>query len=159
MISAITFTSNMATDDKRKKAEKDIVTGGGAVAATTAATSSKAARSGFNMFASSKQVTQGMKNITDATKEAQAVTKKSMSLWKKVCENAKWAKGAILNWGSKFKSLKYVKPLVESRVFRGCAGVLGYGFGAITMISGLADIFNFASDAAQGHLLKNKNED
>ena len=155
MISAITFTSN-TSDDKRKKAEKDVVTGGGAVAATTAATRGKAAKSGFDMFASSKEVAQGMKNVTNATKEAQAVTKKTMTLWGKVCENAKWAKNAVLNWGAKFKNLKYVKPLVESRVFRGCAGALGYGFGAITMISGLADIFNFASDAAQGHLGKNE---
>lgn len=151
-ISAVTFTAN---EDKRKKdAEKKAVQGGGAVAATAAATNTKAARSGFDMFASSKKVTQGMQAVTSTTKGVQTVTKKSMTLWGRVCENAKWAKGAILNWGAKFKNLKYIKPLIESRAFRCCAGTLGYGFGLVTMISGMADIAKVASDTAQGQLLK-----
>ena len=152
-ISAVTFTAN---EDKRKDAEKKAVTGGGAIAATTAATRGKAARSDFDMFASSKKLANGMQTVTQTAKNAKTVAKKSMTLWGKVCENAKWAKKAVMNWGTKFKSLKYIRPLVESKIFRGCAGVLGYGFGIVTLISGISNIAKIATNATNGQLLKKK---
>lgn len=139
--------------EEKKDAEKKVVTGGGAVAATATATRARAARSGFDMFASSKQVAQGMKNVTGAAKTVNSTLKQTTSLWGKVCENAKWAKDAIIYWGSKFKNLKAIKPLVESRVFRFGAGALGYGFGLVTLISGCSDIAKVASEAAEGNLI------
>ncbi len=150
-VQQISFTSS--EQDKKRDAEKKVVTGGGAVAATATATRAKAAKSGFDMFASSKEVARGMKNVTGTAKTVNQTVKQTTSLWGKVCENARWAKDAILNWGSKFKNMKMIKPLIESKLFRGCAGALGYGFGLVTLISGCSDIAKVASDAAQGHLL------
>ncbi len=146
-------TTFAAGKDDTKNAEKKVVTGGGAVAAAAGATRVKAARSGFDMFASSKKVSQGMSQITNSTRAINNTIKRSTSLWAKVCENARWAKNAIIKWGSKFKNMRMIKPLIESRLFRGCAGALGYGFGLVTLISGCSDIAKVASDAAQGHLL------
>lgn len=154
-INAISFTSN-ETGNRKNDSEKKVVTGGGAIAATASAGRVKAAKSGFDMFASSKQVSQGMRNITNTTKEFQNVANQTKSLWTRVCENAKWAKDAILNFGSKFTNSKFLKPLIESKLFRGCAGFLGYGFGVVTLISGLSDIVNVTTDTAQSHILNNK---
>lgn len=142
------FTGRERTKEQ-KDAEKKVVTGGGALAATTSAANLKATKSGFDMFSSAGKVSKGMSTVTGTAKAAKDVAKQSTSLWAKVGENARWAKDAILNWGTKFKNMKMIKPLVESRVFRGCAGFLGYGFGAVTLISGLSDITKVASDAVE----------
>lgn len=134
---------------EQKDAEKKVVTGGGAVAATTAAAKSKAMKSGVDIFSSSKKAAAGMKNITNTAKTAKAVTKQTSTLWSKVCENAKWAKNSIIKWGAKFQNSRFIRPLVQNRVFRGCAGALGYGFGVITLISGLSDIGQVATEAVE----------
>lgn len=147
-LNTITFTGNERTPE-RKEAEKKVVTGGGAVAATASVTNLKATKSGVDMFASTGKISRGMSTVTNTTKTASNVAKQTKSLWAKVGENARWAKDAILNWGTKFRNMKMIKPLVESRAFRGCAGFLGYGFGAVTLISGLSDITKVASDAVE----------
>lgn len=152
----ITYTSNPNTKNEEKRdAEKKVVTGGGAVAATTAAARSKAAKSGFDMFNSAKKVSQGMKGVTEATKTATNVAKQTKGLWAKVAENARWAKNSILTWGSKFKNTRFIKPLIKSPIFRGAAGALGYGFGFVTLISGLSDITKVTTEAVEGKLLHN----
>ncbi len=147
-LNTITFTGNERTQ-KQKDAEKKVVTGGGALAATTSAARVKASKSGFDMFASAGKVSKGMNTVTNTTKAVNTVAKESTGLWAKVCKNAKWAKDAVLNWGKNVKKMKFIKPLFESKLFRGCAGALGYGFGAITLIAGLADITKVASDAVE----------
>ena len=149
----VSFTSKEDVKDakeKRKEAEKKVVTGGGATAAAISASRAKAANSGFDVFASSKKVSQGLQTVTNAGKTATTVAKKGSTLWAKVCENAKWAKNAIINWGTKFKNMKYIKPLVNSKPFMMFAGALGYGFGLVTLISGCSDIAKVATDVAQG---------
>ena len=147
----ITFTSQTINNNNsdKKDTEKKVVTGGGAIAATTAAVRTKAAKSGFDMFDSASKMSKGMKGFTETTKTASDVAKKSKNLFVKVAENAKWAKNAILNWGTKFKSMKYVKPLVESKIFKAGAGALGYGFGFITLISGISDIAKVTSETIE----------
>ena len=93
-----------------------------------------------------------MKGFTQTTKTASVVANQSKSLWVKVVENAKWAKNSILNWGSKFKNLKYIKPLVESRLFRAGAGALGYGFGFVTLASGISDIAKVTTETVEHNL-------
>ena len=144
----VAFTGN--TNDRRDT-EKKVVTGGGAIAATASATRVKAARSGFDMFASSAKVSQGMKTVTGTARTVKNTVSRTTSLWSKVCGNAKWAKKSVLEWGNKFKGSKFIKPLVENRLFRGCAGFLGYGFGLVTLISGCSDIVKVATDTIQGN--------
>ena len=150
----ISFTGEKDAKEKRKEAEKKVVAGGGATAAAVSASRAKATKSAFDVFASSKKVSQGLQTVTNAGKTATEVAKKSSSLWTKVCENAKWAKNAIMDWGAKFKNMKYIKPLVNSKPFMMFAGALGYGFGLITLISGCSDIARVATDVAQGEYSK-----
>ena len=154
----ISYTSNPEPSQTNKKdAEKKVVTGGGAIAAATATARTRAAKSGFDMFNSAKKVSQGMKTVTQTTRTATNVAKQTTSLWAKVAENAKWAKSAVLNWGSKFKNLKYIRPIIKSPLFRGVASTLGYGFGFVTLISGLSDISKVTTDAMDGKLFNNEN--
>lgn len=146
----ISFTGEKATKEKRKETEKKVIAGGGATAGLVSASNTRAAKSGFDVFASSKKVSQGLQTVTNASKSAAEVAKKSTTLWAKVCENAKWAKNAVINWGTKFKNMKYIRPLVNSKPFMMFAGALGYGFGLVTLISGCSDIAKVATEAAQG---------
>lgn len=138
----ITFTSQPANNNKsdNKDAEKKVVTGGGAVAATTAAARSKAMKSGVDLFSTSEKAAKGIKGVTETTKTVTSVAKQSKGLWSKIVGNAKWAKTKILNWGAKFKNTRFIKPIVNSKIFKAGAGALGYGFGFVTLISGLSDI-------------------
>ncbi len=149
----ITFTSAQQSlkPDKDKDTEKKVVTGGGAIAATTTAAKARAAKS-FDVFNSAKEVSKGMKGFTESTKTINNVAKQSNSLWRKVSENAKWATKSILNWGTKFKNMKYIKPLVESKVFRAGAGALGYVFGFVTLASGISDIAQVTSETIETKL-------
>ena len=153
----IAYTSNPEFSRENKKdAEKKVVTGGGAVAAATATVKTKAAKSGFDMFSSAKKVSKGMKGFTETTRTAANVAKQTKGLWAKVAENARWAKDAIMNWGSKFRNMKFIRPIVKSPLFRGAAGALGYGFGFVTLISGLSDITKVTTEAVEGKLLHNE---
>lgn len=143
----ITYT---ARSKEQKDAEKKVVAGGGAIAAATSVARTRAVKSSFDMFGSAKKITSG---ITSTTRMATQVTKKSTGLWAKIVKNAKWAKNAILKWGDQFKNTKWIKPVINSPLFKKCAGFLGYGFGAVTLISGLTDIANVALDAADGKIL------
>lgn len=145
---SIAFTGKERSKE-RKDAEKKVVTGGGAVAATASAAHVKATKSGFDMFSSAGKVSKGMNTVTNTAKAAGKVAKQSKGIWVKVCKNARWAKNAVLNWGKNVSNMKLIKPLVKSPVFRGVAGALGYGFGAITLIAGLSDITKVASDAVE----------
>jgi hypothetical protein len=147
--SNIAFSQKNNFQDRKKDAEKKVVTGGGAVAATASAARLNATKSGIDMFASTGKVSRGLTTFTNTAKTATNTAKQTRSLWAKVCENAKWAKNAILNWGSNVKTMKMFKPLIESRVFRFGAGALGYGFGAVTLISGLSDITRVTTDTVE----------
>lgn len=122
---------------KSHDSEKKVVAGGGAIAA---AASTKATKSGFDMFNSARNVSNGMQTVTNTTRTVGEVAKKSKGLMAKVASSAKWAKNAILNWGKNFEKIKWLKPLMESKLFKFGAGFMGYGFGVITLIAGLADI-------------------
>lgn len=151
----ITFTSTQQSlkSDRDKDTEKKVVTGGGAIAATTTAAKARAAKS-FDVFNSAKEVSKGMKGFTESTKTARKVTQQSKNLLGKVAENAKWATKSILNWSEKFKNMKYIKPLVESRAFRAGAGALGYGFGFVTLASGISDIAKVTTETVDSQLNK-----
>lgn len=97
-----------------------------------------------------------MKGVRETTRTAANVAKQTKGLWAKVAENARWAKDAILNWGSKFKNMKFIRPIVKSPLFKGAAGALGYGFGIVTLISGLSDITKVTTEAVEGKLLHNE---
>ena len=145
----IAFNTNStvaARSGRDKDTEKKVVTGGGAVAATTAAARAKGAKSGFDMFSSASKVSKG---ITSSARTASKVAKETKGLWAKVVENAKWAKNAVMNWGKTLQNSKILKPLVNSKLFRFGAGTLGYSFGLVTLISGLADITKVTTEAIE----------
>ena len=128
---------------EQRDAEKKVVTGAGV---TGAAVQMGRSRSAFNMFKSTQKLTQFSGEATKTAKTVNMVAKKTTGLWAKVGENFKWAKGAVLKWGDKFKDLKYIKPLIKSPIFKGIAGIAGFGFGLVTFISGASEIAKTATD-------------
>lgn len=134
---------------KNHDSEKKVVAGGGAIAATASA---KATKSGFDMFTSAGKVSKGMQTVTDTTRVAGNVAKQSKGLMAYVAKSANWAKNAILNWGKNFQKIKWLKPLMESKLFKFGAGFMGYGFGAVTLIAGLADIGKATTETIERNL-------
>ncbi len=141
-----------AEQKNNKDTERKVVTGGGAVAAAAGAARTKAARSGFDMFNSARRASQGVRGVTETTRTTADVATKTKGLWAKVAENARWAKNAIMNWGDKFKKIGFINRIVKSKLFMKTAGALGYGFGLVTLISGLSDITKVTTEAIEGKL-------
>ena len=135
---------------ERKDAEKKIATGAGATAGAVQVSRTKSA---FSFFNSSKKLQQGMGLAQNTMKEASLVAKKTTGLWATVKANCAWAKTSILKWGEQFKSLRYIKPLIESPVFKGIAGIAGFGFGVVTLITGASEIAKTATDVIEEHQL------
>ena len=135
----ITYTNR---SEERKDTEKKVITGGGAAIV--------AGKKGVDRFTSAtSKVSKGMKVTTEATKAVGEVAEKSKGLWAKAGKAARWCKDWILNGSSKYKSIKFLKPIIESKAFSLCAGGLGYAFGAVTLISGLSDIGKVVTDTAE----------
>ena len=143
-IKPIVFSSSQDNEDR--KTEKKIVAGGGTVAGTATIARANATKNGFNIINESKKITEGMKGVQTATSTATNVANKTVGLWGKVKENAAWVTNKIIKWGETLKNTKYIKPLVDSKAFRFGAGALGYGFGLVTLISGLSDIAKVTTD-------------
>lgn len=153
-LNTISFTGNgtktssneKMTKEEKKEAAKKAVEGGGAVAATTAAVS-KGSKNGVDMFTKASKASQGLQKSSETLQAASNTLQKTSGLWNK-CKNAyKSAKNSIIEWGKTAKTWKFIKPLLESRAFRYVAGFLGYGFGIVTLITGLGDVAKTATDA------------
>lgn len=118
-VNPIAFGNTKTKKDERKEAAKEAVTGGGAVAgAATITRNAKAAKGSFDVVKNSKNISNGIKGITNTTTAANNAVKETVGLWGKVKENAAWLTKKITDWGSKFKNMKYVKPLISSRAFK-----------------------------------------
>ena len=155
MFNTVNIAFTGTKKDEKKDAEKKIVTGTGATAAAAkAATTAKKSKSAFDVFESSKKLSQNLKTVSNTSKAVTDISTKSVGLWAKVKDSFKWARDSVLKWGAKFKNMKYVKPLVESPLFRGVASVLGFGFGVVTLISGGAEIMKAATDTANNTFAK-----
>lgn len=134
---------------KNHDSEKKVVTGGGAIVATATA---KATKSGFDVFTSAGKVSKGMQTVTDTTRVAGNVAKQSKGLMTYVAKSANWLKNAILDFRGTLGKIKFLRPFVNSKLFNYCAGALGYGFGAITLIAGLADIGRATTETIERNL-------
>lgn len=146
----VSYTSR---SQERKDAEKKVVTGTGAVAAATSAANVKATKSGFDMFTSASKITKGMKTSTEATKIIGETVQKSKGVWSRASEASKWVKDWIIKGGSKFKNVKFIKPLINNKAFKFCAGGVGYICGAATLVSGLSDIGKATTNAVENRLI------
>lgn len=104
------------TPQKRKDAEKKAVVGGGALAVVH----NQAAKRGISAIG----------NINKGTQAATNATRGLAKLWSKVSSNIKYVQNAVKG----------------NRLFKWFATPLGYAFGAITLVSGLADIGKAATD-------------
>ena len=135
---------------ERKDAEKKVVTGAGATAGAVQVSRTKSA---FSFFNSSKKLQNGVSFAQNTMKEANLVAKKTTGLWATVKANCAWAKNSVLKWGEQFKALKYIRPLIESPVFKGAAGIAGFGFGLVTLITGASEIAKTATDVIDEHQL------
>lgn len=130
--------------DKRKEAAKDAVKGGGAVAATSAALSNGKK---VDMFRKAGKASKDLEKGSIALKNVGQATKKATGLFAKCKKAYSTTKSSIVEWGRTVKASRFVKPLLESRAFRWGAGLAGYGFGFVTLVTGLGDIAKFTLDS------------
>ncbi|MDR1327796.1 MAG: hypothetical protein LBJ74_05255 [Heliobacteriaceae bacterium] len=143
-VHTVSFTAEKRhlTDEQKKKVEgtKEVAVGGTAIYGGHKITQKQVFQSFKTLNKTSNMAVQGMNTTTK-------VIKQSTSLWSRVANNVKWAKGATIDGAQRFAKSPLIKSLVENRAFRGLAGVFGYGFGFVSLITGLTDISNTAAYA------------
>ncbi|MFI3299789.1 MAG: hypothetical protein R3Y28_00060 [Candidatus Gastranaerophilales bacterium] len=143
------------TSEDKKDTAKDVVTGGGAIAATKHATTNIAKTP--NEFLrkagqTSSKLKEGQKAVEATIENGQKAGSMMQRLWQKT-KNAKSSMTErFIKWGENAKASKFVKPLLQSKVYKYSAGFIGYGFGAVTLINGLCDISDLATNTAKGNL-------
>ncbi len=148
-----TSSTRKMTDEEKKEAAKKAVEGGGAVAATSAFSGKKA---GMDLFTKAEKASAELKKGSETIKVVGETATKTKSLWGRCSQAVRNTKNSIIEWGASVKTWKIFKPLLQSRAFRFCAGALGYGFGLVTLITGLGDIVSVTSDTLSKNLIKNK---
>ena len=106
--------------ERQKENEKKAVAGGGAVAAISQTVHKKALK---QSFFNAKKGANLMSNLS----------KKMPKLFTKVADNVKFIKNLA----------------IQNKYFKWCAKPISYVFGAITLISGLADIGKCVTDTVE----------
>ena len=135
--------SENSDDDKKKEAAKEAVKGGGAVAATSAAISNKKK---VDMFTKASKASKELERGSQTIKNVGNVAEKTTGLLSKCKTAYQTTREAVITWGRTVKTSKYIRPILKSAPFRWGAGLIGYGFGAVTLITGLGDIAKVTTD-------------
>jgi len=138
----ISYQRRENDDDKRRVTTAEVSTATG-----TAAAASTASRGGA--WKTLKQFgfdTDKLRNISaetrDTLKFAQTTTEEAKGLWAGIAKNSKRFTNAIIEWGQTVKANRFIKPILESGVYKKTAGLLG----------GMTAIFVFITGV--GHMTK-----
>lgn len=153
--SAITYNNQISyrgrdNDDKKRVTTSDVSTATGTAAAATAT------RGGA--WKTLKQFgfdTEKLKNVSAETKEAiqfaENTTKEAKGLWAGLAKNSKRFTNAIIEWGQTVKANRFIKPILESGVYKKTAGVIGGATAVFVFISGVGHMTKKVIDGTQKH--------
>lgn len=153
--SAISFGNNekrqLSQDEiaQRKKKAEGAVVGTGAAAAASK-------KAGFNIFKSSKKIGMLTNEATDTMVWANKPIRQTRSLFGRFGTNAKGFTSKILNWTENLKKSRFIKPLLESRLFLGAATFLGTGLAVLTLITGCVNICRATSVGMQNRVINSE---
>lgn len=146
-VSAVSFGNNYTDADNRKKRAEEVVVGTGAAAAA-------GKKAGFSMFNSAKKVGMLQSETAEAARLVRQPIVKTRTLFGNFKSNSKSFSSKILGAFEGFKKLKYIKPIIESSLFRYSAAFFGTGLAVLTLIAGFTNIAKTSAIAMNEHITK-----
>ena len=133
------FGNRPDSSDNSDRAKK-VATAAGAGAAGVAAT-----KNPFSQFSQlsrmNRQVNEAAKDIK-AAQEMVTAGRASGSVISSFGQNLARYKESIIQFGQRFANSRLIKPIIESRLYRGAAGFTGGVLAGCVTIAGIGDITN-----------------
>lgn len=147
----ISYQGHVSDDDKRH-------IGTAEVAATTGTVAAAGSRPGllktFRQFGFDtkklEQATSISREMKGAGKYAEQTVREAKGLWAGLSRNTKRFSEAIIKWGQNVKTNKFIKPLLQSCVYKKAAWGIGGAAALFVFVSGVGNmtkqVLNIASD-------------
>lgn len=131
------------TDDSNKENKK--------VSKEEAAVAAGVTGGGIKSFSdASKKINTTTKNVKNGVELATETTNKAKGILGKFTQNCKHYKKSIIEFGQNVTNSKLLKPILESRAYKGFAGFAGGVTAGLVAISGVGEMTNtFAKKAQQ----------
>ncbi len=146
-LEAVNYNNNIAyagrngKDDDQKKVTTSEVA---AVTGTSAATATASRTGAWKTFKQFGFDTQKMRNVSAETKEAlqfaQKTGQEAKGLWAGLSKNAKRFTDAIIDWGHTVKANRFIKPILESGVYKRTAGLIGGAVAFFVFVTGVGNM-------------------
>ena len=129
----MTETSNR--EDDKKVSGKEVAVATGATGATGSAIAQKSSFSAFN-----KKINATTKTTKETLELASQTGSQAKSVFGKFAQNCARYKQGIINFGQRVTTSPILKPILQSRVYRGFAGFLGGATASLVAISGIGEV-------------------
>ncbi len=141
-INNVIYFRAKTTDDNKDKKK---------VSKEEAAVAAGATGGGIKAFSdANKKIHTATKNVKNGVELATETTNKAKGILGKFTQNCKHYKSSIIEFGQNVTNSKLLKPILESRAYKGFAGVLGGVTAVGVAISGVGEMTNtFARKAQQ----------
>ncbi len=134
--------------DKKKVTPQDAAVATGAAGATGSAIASKGTFKSFSQ--ANKKLNTTAKNLKTGLETATDVSKKAHGILGKFKANCLHFKEKFIDFGKGVSNSNLLKPILESKAYKGAATVAGGATAGIVAISGIGEMFNtFAKKAQQ----------
>lgn len=147
----IAYTGQKGDDDKKHVTPSDVA----AVTGTSAATATATRTGAWKTFKQFGFETEKMKNISTETKQAIQFAKKTgaeaKGLWAGLSKNAKRFTDAIIDWGHAVKANRFIKPILESGVYKKAAGAIGGVTAFFVFVTGVCSMSKKVVNGVQQH--------
>ncbi len=155
-VDAVRYNTNLNYTGQRDDDKKRVTTAEVATVTGTSAATATASRTGaWKTFRQFGFETDRMKNISAETKEAIQFAKRTgteaKGLWAGLSKNAKKFTDAIIDWGHTVKANRFIKPILESGVYKKTAGLIGGATAFFVFVTGVCSMSKKVMNGVQHH--------
>ncbi len=145
----IAYQGQGRDDDKNRVTTADVA----AVTGTSAATATASRTGAWKTFKQFGFETEKIKGISAETRDTIQFAKRTgaeaKGLWAGLSKNAKRFTDAIVEWGQTVKANRFVKPLLESGVFKKAAGAIGGITAFFVFVTGVCNMSKKVANGVQ----------
>ena len=141
----IAYQGHGKDDDKNRVTTADVATVTGTSAATATASRTGAWKT-FKQFEKIKGISAETRDTIHFAKRTGAEAK---GLWAGLSKNARRFTDAIVEWGHTVKANRFIKPLLESGVFKKAAGAIGGITAFFVFVTGVCNMSKKVANGVQ----------
>ena len=147
----ISYQRRENDDDKRRVTPAEVSTATGTAAAASTATRGGAWKTLKQFGFDTDKLTNVSAETRDTIKFAQKTTEEAKGLWAGIAKNSKRFTNAIIEWGQTVKANKFIKPILESGVYKKTAGVIGGATAIFVFVTGVGHMAKKVVNGVQEH--------